>query len=627
MKKRVLALLLCAVLAFAALPVAASATVSSGVYLALGDSITAGYGLTTPATQGFPAIVTADQNVTLVNAAVSGAKMSGVLTWVNDPANVAQIQSANLITITAGGNDLMEALYTAIGAAMTPPKTAAEVKTLLAANDLATLGVALGVLPTFSTNPAFVAALGQFTADLTATAARIRALNTHATVLIPTQYNPYYAFQNNPLFGVDVYTSFDACIQLMDNAIRLNASTLYQVPDVYAAFAASAAPATLCNATVSPISLDFHPNAAGHAVIASTMLGLAYTITNSGASSAANGITGTPSSLPAAHAFADIPCQFTLAVSGTSTSAQRFTASAQAKKSDNTVVSTVSAPALDLLAGEAVPAGTTASGTFTMPAANIQIGAAVNMSSYPLTSVSIDNASPVIGTAVNAAVVPAGAGVTWQWQANGTDIAGATSASFTPTAAEVGKVLTVKATGTGSFSGTVTSTATAAVAGVPMVLTAGSATFTAGKSQDVTFTIGSGIAGFTSTNFGTASLDGAALTPGTDFTLQGSPLTLTLTKSRLDALAAGSHTLTVTLQNGVFAGLALPAQTFTVKSAATPTPTPTPTPAPAAANTASVVTLAATPATGDAQLPGVWLALLLASGACLTFAGVRKKRR
>ena len=86
-------------------------------------------------------------------------------------------------------------------------------------------------------------------------------------------------------------------------------------------------------------------------------------------------------------------------------------------------------------------------------------------------ALSADNAKDpakevLVGTKLRAAVTPENATVTYQWKADGTAIAGATGSTFAVTTAEIGKAITVEATGTGSFEKTAVSTATAKVADI-----------------------------------------------------------------------------------------------------------------------------------------------------------------
>ncbi len=62
-------------------------------------------------------------------------------------------------------------------------------------------------------------------------------------------------------------------------------------------------------------------------------------------------------------------------------------------------------------------------------------------------------------TANSMAITPYGATVSYQWYADGTAISGATSSTFAPDSSYIGKSISVKATGTGSYTGTVESDA------------------------------------------------------------------------------------------------------------------------------------------------------------------------
>lgn len=74
-----------------------------------------------------------------------------------------------------------------------------------------------------------------------------------------------------------------------------------------------------------------------------------------------------------------------------------------------------------------------------------------------------------MGQTLTAAVTPAGATAAYQWKsaaaADGeyTNIDSATGPTYEPVAEDVGKYIKVGATGTGEYSGTVLSAATAAV--------------------------------------------------------------------------------------------------------------------------------------------------------------------
>jgi hypothetical protein len=88
----------------------------------------------------------------------------------------------------------------------------------------------------------------------------------------------------------------------------------------------------------------------------------------------------------------------------------------------------------------------------------------------PLTAIAAISGTAKVGEILTAgALTPAGATANYQWQicatSDGTytNISGAISTTYTPVAGDVTKFIKVAATGTGNYSGTVTSTATTAV--------------------------------------------------------------------------------------------------------------------------------------------------------------------
>ncbi|MGN8636652.1 hypothetical protein [Eubacterium pyruvativorans] len=97
--------------------------------------------------------------------------------------------------------------------------------------------------------------------------------------------------------------------------------------------------------------------------------------------------------------------------------------------------------------------------------------APVKKTAVTAVALSADNAKDpakevLVGTKLRAAATPENATVTYQWKADGTAIAGATGSTFTVTTAEIGKAITVEATGTGNFEKTAVSAATAKVAAI-----------------------------------------------------------------------------------------------------------------------------------------------------------------
>lgn len=286
MKRRLLSVLLSLCLMLGLLPTAAFA--QGEVYVALGDSISTGYGLT-DSDACFTRQIAASKSYALKSHAVDGATSSTLLAKLSDPAVAADVASADVITITIGGNDLMGALYlylanqynekydTALSAAdiqnalMDKHETIKQTDILIFASN---------VLSDFPQSAEAISALRQLGTNLTASIAAIKNANPDVTLIVANQYNPYsYAAKNvNPLFAAAVNTiveAFETGITALNATIATMSLQLgYDVADVSSAF--KFAEENPCNASFAslPINPDFHPNAYGHSLIANAILPL-----------------------------------------------------------------------------------------------------------------------------------------------------------------------------------------------------------------------------------------------------------------------------------------------------------------------------------------------------------------
>jgi len=139
----------------------------------------------------------------------------------------------------------------------------------------------------------------------------------------------------------------------------------------------------------------------------------------------------------------------------------------------NTAITTAQAVAADADATQAevdnaVTALATATGIFNIAKAG---GIRVLVSAITVTG------TAQVGVTLTGTVAPTGATVTYKWQISNTavggyaDIASATENTYTPVAGDAGKYIHVVATGTGSYTGTVTSAATGATAAAPVAIT------------------------------------------------------------------------------------------------------------------------------------------------------------
>ena len=288
MRKRILSTLLALCLALSLLP--ASALAAGGEqksYVALGDSITTGYGL--DEAQSFAEQIAEQEGYTLNGSlARDGATSTDLLEVVRSEANADTLKNADLITITIGGNDLMNALYAYLAEEYNnkqnsdTPITAADVKASLAGEEEAVveqttmLGFAISNISDFQSSSIANSAYATLWDKFIEIIGTIRSINENAQLIVVNQYNPY-SHLTTGIPGLNlssVISAFDSAVQVLNEAISSGETIAgYTVADVYTKF--KEAENNPCNASVSPsINLDFHPNAAGHGLIADTISAL-----------------------------------------------------------------------------------------------------------------------------------------------------------------------------------------------------------------------------------------------------------------------------------------------------------------------------------------------------------------
>ena len=285
MRKRILSTLLALCLALSLLP--ASALAAGGEqksYVALGDSITTGYGLAENET-GFAKQVADSNGYTLTNLAQDGATSTDLLEVVKSEANADTLKNADLITITIGGNDLMNALYAYLAEEYNKQNsdtsiTAEDVKASLAGTlseipQVEMLRFAASKIPDFPNSTAANTALYTFATNFSSIISAIKAANSTAQLIVVNQYNPYgHLTTGTGVLSLDL-SAIDTAVRALNTVISSSAESAdYTVADVYTKF--EQAENNPCNASVSlpSINLDFHPNATGHGLIADTISAL-----------------------------------------------------------------------------------------------------------------------------------------------------------------------------------------------------------------------------------------------------------------------------------------------------------------------------------------------------------------
>ena len=209
--KKIIAFLAAFVLAMSALAALAE---DPAVYLALGDSITTGYGLA-EGEMCFAELVAQANGYALINRAVNGNTAAGILAQLADPATLMDVLRADVITITCGGNDMMGLLYQQIAEVynalipaqmpmlmvesgdvtdiMTNGEDPRQQALLLAALTVLEGNAEMGIEP-FVQSAAMREGLTSYLTTLGVVVMSLRRANPEASIIVATQYNPYNRF-------------------------------------------------------------------------------------------------------------------------------------------------------------------------------------------------------------------------------------------------------------------------------------------------------------------------------------------------------------------------------------------------------------------------------------------------
>lgn len=279
--KKLLGVAVSAALFLCLVPMAGAQSEQGTSYVALGDSISSGYGLE-EGTLSFAQRVAQDNGLELINLAQDGETATSLLDKLQTDQVSAAVSQADIITITVGGNDLMNALYAYLTDAYNQrnpenPTTQEDMKHAIMGGDMGVLTFTLEVGPGFSNSERATQALADFHTHLTQMVLDIRAENPQVQLVVVEQYNPYSylvkELSKNPIFASSAQSlcaAFGAGVADINNVIAAVAQQQEcWVAKVYDAF--ETAQENPCNASVSmpvKLNLDFHPNAYGHGLIA-----------------------------------------------------------------------------------------------------------------------------------------------------------------------------------------------------------------------------------------------------------------------------------------------------------------------------------------------------------------------
>jgi len=231
----------------------------SGTLVALGDSITYGYGLSDRETQCHAAILADMYGLTLDNMAVNGNRASDVIPQIRLNAYSERLARADLICMSIGGNELLGPLLDTLYEVIAQKGYSSNISSLTAAQFVA---IAYAFLADDSVKDSLdqkiESNLASFELYFPLLIAQIRAIDPDADILVQTLYNPLDG-TDNFLFQqlADRYSyAFDRINEIITETDDI------KIADVASVFEGRSGELTNIN------TFDVHPNAAGHELIA-----------------------------------------------------------------------------------------------------------------------------------------------------------------------------------------------------------------------------------------------------------------------------------------------------------------------------------------------------------------------
>ena len=267
----------------AALPVT---VLGSGEYMALGDSIAAGYGLegydpeadTLPAS-AYASIVGNTLGLTTGFLASNGMNSASLISILSNPDYQAYLSKAKVLTLSIGSDDVLLPFLGIVAQKLNcNPEDIQSTLTALAQSDQAALAADLTALNAddgtgIKNNQILTAAASGFAQNFKDIISALKTALPSAKIYVTNAYNPYEGISIPYGAGTlnlgDIAESY---ITTLNQAFSSDSSE-YTLIDVHKAFSDSLKSGTsLVNANLAILNFDPHPNLDGHAKIAHMIL-------------------------------------------------------------------------------------------------------------------------------------------------------------------------------------------------------------------------------------------------------------------------------------------------------------------------------------------------------------------
>lgn len=244
-------------------------------YVALGDSITLGTGLSDPKNEAFSYLIKNKSNCELNNFGIDGMNSSWLLYNLSSKQYTDEIKSSNLVTISIGSNDIFWIFYKIIAKSFNIDISKNHDLNYSIYNNFsnASLPEKYNMLNNFytstfseETKKDLDNAILKYKKDFPELISKIKNINSNTKIIVLEYYNPYHNVLNNTKFN----KLSEYYINQMNSFLYNNTNLGYEIAYIKDAFYKNNS--TNVNFSIFGINFDPHPNKKGHEIIYNSIL-------------------------------------------------------------------------------------------------------------------------------------------------------------------------------------------------------------------------------------------------------------------------------------------------------------------------------------------------------------------
>ena len=257
-------------------------------YLALGDSIAYGYGLSNKDTESYSAIVKSKYNIpdsNFQNMAVSGMTCAEFYQEIQKDNYTQAIKNVDLISVSIGSNEILELATSALsditGIPANDPAFLEKVQKAFINASVTEKARMLAAIYSFFTSEETKVKIDEgvssYETNWRNSVNYIKSINPDVTLIATEFYNPYYELS---LGSYDLGGFCDEPIRRLNTILhnQSNNEQEYRIAKIYDSFNTTNPRITNVNISLTAFNLDPHPNKTGHSVIATKIMDVLLTI-------------------------------------------------------------------------------------------------------------------------------------------------------------------------------------------------------------------------------------------------------------------------------------------------------------------------------------------------------------